>query len=81
MDRAIIFVIDIVLKAGYGCPRIILTDNGGEVIKGIHGRENAVGESSGAGKGWGRERGAGWKRKRERRGEVRRRKRKSDQGT
>ena len=54
MDRAIIFVIDIVLKAGYGCLRIILTDNGGEVtnklIKGIHGRENAVGESSGASK-------------------------------
>jgi len=77
MDRAIIFVIDIVLKAGYGCPRIILTDNGGEVtnklIKGIHGRENAVGESSGAGKGWGREGGAGWKRKRGRRRQVRRR--------
>ena len=85
IDRAIIFVIDIVLKAGYGCPRIILTDNGGEVtnklIKGIHGRENAVGESSGAGKGWGREGGAGLKKKRERRGEVRRRRRQSNQGT
>ena len=78
-------MIDIVLKAGYGCPRIILTDNGGEVmnklIKGIHSRENAVGESSGAGKEWGREGGAGWKRKRERRGEVRSRKREPDQGT
>ena len=85
IDRAIIFVIDIVLKAGYGCPRIILTDNGGEVtnklIKGIYGRENAVGESSGAGKEWGREGGVDWKWKRERRGEGRRRTRESDQGT
>ena len=49
MDRAIIFVIDIVHKAGYRCPRIILTDNGGKLmnklIKGIYSRENAVGES------------------------------------
>ena len=53
MDRAIIFVIDIVLKAGYGCLRIILTDNDEEVtnklIKSIHGRENAVEEL------WGRQ--------------------------